>query len=138
MAHALCSSTQLLSVIKSVCKGRHSGAGGGGVAAGSVDRKERARVQVSGHGGRGGGPQGGWLELRGIWSYSKRRRAHFHATHAKSLTSRSPASHPLAAQTTSAKGSKFGQVFFFYFLLSFFISSFQNKSFTFTTATISF
>lgn len=65
----------------------------------------------------GGGPQGGWLELRGIWSYSKRRRAHFHATHAKSLTSRSPASHPLAAQTTSAKGSKFGQVFFFIFFI---------------------
>lgn len=58
MAHALCSSTQLLSVIKSVCKGRHSGAGGGGVAAGSVDRKERARVQVSGHGGRGGSAGG--------------------------------------------------------------------------------
>lgn len=60
-------------------------------------------VLVCKFGGSGGAEGGGLLELGGIWSYYRRKRALFHTTHAKSLTSRSPASHLCAAQRKHLK-----------------------------------
>lgn len=72
-ASSLCSSTQLLSLIRSLCKGRHSGPGvGGGVQAVLIERSVL------------------------VWKFEGSARAwgHMvHATHAESLTCRSAVSH---------------------------------------------
>ena len=56
MAHALCSSTQLLSVTKSVCKGGRHGGGGGGESQQAVLIERSVLVcKFCGRGSSGGG-----------------------------------------------------------------------------------
>lgn len=128
MAHALCSSTQLLSVIKSVCKGRHSGAGGGGVAAGSVDRKERARVQVSGHGGRGGVRRGaGWSS--GAYGPTRRGEGLISTQHMPSLSRAGHLPHiPWLLRRHLQRALNVVRCFFFIFCYPFLFPHFKIKA----------
>ena len=141
MAHALCSSTQLLSVIKSVCKGRHSGAGVGGVAAGSVDRKERAHVQDSGHGGRGVRRGAGWSS--GAYGPTRRGEGLISTQHMPSLSRAGHLPHipwllRRHLQVALNVARCFFFFFFFVFFLFFFFCIFQNENFGFTTTALSF